>query len=423
MTERLLQFIWQFQYFNRQELQLETGGNVQIVFPGRFNTNQGPDFLEGKVKIGRTTWVGNIELHVQASDWKKHAHEEDKNYNNVILHVVWENDMPVSPKNIPLIVLHHRISKMLLGKYEEWMNSPLFVPCQKNLPQSAGIVWISWKSRLLIERLQRRSKLVEDYLQQNNHHWEETFWWLLARNFGYTINAEAFETIARTIRVSILAKHKNQIHQLEAMLMGQAGLLENDFTEAYPGMLKKEYCFLRKKYRLQPINQPVHFLRMRPGNFPTIRLAQLAMLVHQSSHLFSRVKETEEIGGIRQLLSLAANDYWHYHYLFDDISLFSKKVLGKQQVENIIINTIVPVIFSYGHLHKESIYTNRALQWLEEISAEKNAITRNWENLGVENKHAFDSQALIELKTRYCDKKRCLECAIGNGLLKAVDSG
>jgi len=293
MTEKLLQCIWQFQYFNRNELQTESGEPLQIIYPGKFNTNQGPDFLEAKIIIDKTTWAGNIELHIKTSDWEKHNHSDDKNYKNVILHVVWENDFYLPQNNIPLIILHHRVSKLLLIRYEEWMNSQSFIPCEKNISQVNEIIWTTWKQRLLIERLQRKSKLVEDYLHQNNNHWEETFWWPLARNFGYTINAEAFEAMAKTISVNMLAKHKNQIHQLEALLAGQCGLLDNDFTETYLIMLQKEYSFLKKKYQLQSINQPVHFLRMRPGNFPTIRLAQLAVLIQQSIHLFSVVKKLQ----------------------------------------------------------------------------------------------------------------------------------
>jgi uncharacterized protein DUF2851 len=418
MTEKLFQFIWQFQYYNRNELQTESGEPLQIIFPGQFNASQGPDFLEAKIKIGQTTWAGNIELHIKTSDWQKHAHDDDKNYNNVILHVVWENDLQVNENGIPLIILHDRVSKLLLMKYEEWMKSQSFIPCEKNILQVNDIIWTSWKQRLLIERLQRKTKLVENYLQQNNHHWEETFWWMLARNFGYTVNAEAFEAMAKTISVNILAKHKNQIHQLEALLLGQCGLLENDFTDTYPLMLQKEYSFLKKKYQLKSINLPVHFLRMRPGNFPTIRLAQLAVLIQQSSHLFSVVKEIAGIKMIKKLFAVEANDYWHYHYVFDEESSFKKKLLGQQMTDNIIINTIVHVIFAYGHLQKQPIYKNKALQWLEELSGEKNSITNGWENISIKNKTAFDSQSLIELKTQYCDERKCLQCALGNTLLK-----
>lgn len=431
MTERLLQFIWQFGYFNKSELITSSGERIQIIFPGQFNTNQGPDFLEAKIKIGKTIWAGNIELHLKTSDWKKHHHHEDKNYKNVILHVVWENDSnvngnPMAIGSVPVIELKERVSKILLQRYEELMKSSAFIPCEKSLsPGWAGIhsirelTWKSWKERLLAERLIRKSKTVETFLQQNNYHWEETFWWLLARNFGMKVNADAFENAARTIPLNILGKHKNKIHQLEALLMGQAGLLENVFKDDYSKLLKKEYKFLKEKYSVKPIHLPVHFLRMRPGNFPTIRLAQLAMLVHESAHLFSNIKEAGSVNIVRKWFDITANDYWHYHYRFDETSAFKKKKLGTTMIDNIIINTVCPVLFAYGNYHDENKYKDKALKWLEETAAEYNSITKGFQQLEIENKNAFDSQALIELKNEYCNKKRCLDCAVGNAILKS----
>jgi hypothetical protein len=242
---------------------------------------------------------------------------------------------------------------------------------------------------------------------------------LLARNFGIKVNADAFETIARSISINILAKHKTQIHQLEALLLGQAGLLEGKFTDDYPVLLQKEYKFLKAKYSLKSVSVPVFFLRMRPGNFPTVRLAQLAMLVQDSSHLFSKIKEAKTTKEVKAWLDLTANDYWHYHYKFDEASAFRKKKLGTAMVDNIIINTICPVLFAYGNYHDENKYKEKALKWLEETAAEKNNITKGFQKLGIENRNAFDSQALIELMNEYCSKKRCLECGVGNALLKA----
>lgn len=416
MTERLLQFIWQFQYFNNSELTTTAGEFIQIIFPGQYNTNQGPDFADAKIRIGKATWAGTVELHIKTSDWTKHNHQQDKNYNNVILHVVWEDDK--AGNNLPVLELKGRVSKILLHRYEELMNADAFIPCEKNIHSVRKIVWKSWKDRILAERLLRKAAIVDNYLQQNKYHWEETFWWLLAKNFGIKVNSEAFEAIARSVPVNILAKHKNQVHQLEALLLGQAGLLEEKFTGDYPLMLQKEYRFLQNKYRLKPISMPLHFLRMRPVNFPTIRLAQLTMLVHQSVHLFSKVKEVHSIKEIKQWFDVTANDYWHYHYRFDEQSAFKKKKLGNAMIDNIIINTIAPVLFAYGSYHKEQAYKDKALQWLESIAAEANSITKGFQRMGVDIKSAFDSQALIELKNEYCTKKRCLDCGVGNVLLK-----
>jgi hypothetical protein len=424
MTERLLQFIWQFQYFNKGELTTTAGEDVQVIFPGHYNTNQGPDFSDAKIKIGKTVWAGSVELHLETSDWKKHNHHDDKNYNNVILHVVVQrNSIPladnVQGNSIPVLELKNRISKILLQRYEDLMNSSAFIPCEKSIHTVKDITWKSWKERLLAERLLRKAKTVELFRQQNKDHWEETFWWMLARNFGIKINADAFEAIAKSISVNILAKHKNQIHQLESLLMGQAGLLEGKLTEDYPKLLQREYKFLQTKYKLKPIHIPVHFLRMRPGNFPTIRLAQLAMLITESSHLFSKIKDAGSVTEIKKCFDITANDYWHYHYQFDETSSFKKKKLGTAMIDNIIINTVCPVLFAYGNYHDEEKYKLKALQWLEEITAESNSITKGFIKLGIENKSAYDSQALIELKNEYCIKKRCLDCGVGNFLLKS----
>lgn len=418
MNERLLQFIWQFQHYNKDGLELTNGETLQVVFPGQLNKNQGPDFLEARIRIGNTLWSGSIELHVHSSDWNKHAHQLDPNYDNVILHVVWQEDQDIQSRFlIPVLSLEEKVPKFLLQQYETWMNSMSFIPCEKSFRTIPDIIWIGWKEKLVIERLERRSIMISHFLQQNNHHWEETFWWLLARNFGIVVNAESFEMIARSLPIAILAKHKNQIHQLEAMLLGQGGLLKQVFNEDYPRMLQKEYQFLKRKYHFMPIHQAVLFLRMRPVNFPTIRLAQLAMLVRESSHLFSRIKEVISVKDMRKLVNVTANDYWHYHYTFDDTSSFKPKIVGKVMTENILINTVIPVLYAYGYLNNEDKWKQKALNWIEEIAVEKNPVTMNFSKLGISGENAFDSQALIELKTKYCDEKKCLECAVGNALL------
>jgi len=437
VTERLLQFIWQFQYFNKNELTTAEGELVQVIMPGQYNNHQGPDFSNAKILIGNTTWAGTIELHIKTSDWNRHKHHEDKNYDNVILHVVWDDDggrNPIAtgsvpakekrngvPLSVPVIELKSRVAKILLQRYEELMLSPAFIPCEKSIHSVRDITWKNWKERLLVERLLRKAAIVENFLQQNNYHWEETFWWMLARNFGMKINAEAFEAIARSIPLTVLAKHKNQIHQLEALLLGQGGLLKENFEEDYPKLLQKEYKFLQSKYNIQPVQLPLFSLRMRPGNFPTIRLAELAMLVHESAHLFSKIKEVASAKEIKRFFEVTANDYWHYHYQFDETSVFKKKKIGVAMIDNIIINTVAPVLFAYGNYLNENKYKDKALQCLEETAAEKNLITKGFKQLNVENKNAWDSQALIELKNEYCTKKRCLECSVGNAILKQTN--
>lgn len=438
MTERLLQFIWQFQYFNKSELTSDSGETVKIIAPGQYNTHQGPDFSNAKIEIGDTLWAGNVELHVKTSDWKKHKHQEDSNYKNVVLHVVWEDDgkqnsVPFNsdqdrtplisgrnrvPATIPVIELKGRVSLMLLQRYEELMKAASFIACEKSILTVPDLTWKSWKERLLAERLLRKAKVVETYLQQNNYHWEETFWWLLARSFGMKVNADAFESIARSIPLNVLARHKQQVHQLEALLLGQGGLLEEEFREDYPKSLSAEYRFQHSKYKLKPGSGPLLFLRMRPGNFPTIRLAQLAMLVHESAHLFSKIKEADSVKNVKEWFNITASEYWHYHYQFDVPSAFKKKIVGSMMVDTIIINTVAPVLFAYGQYYGEQKYKDRALQWLEETAAEKNYFTNSFQKIGISNKNAYDSQALIELKTQYCERKMCLDCGVGNYLLK-----
>lgn len=421
MNERLLQFIWQFQYFNKAQLTTVDGTLLTILHPGRLNIDQGPDFSEAKIKLGNTTWVGNIEIHVNASQWNEHKHNGDPNYSNIILHVVWINDVQINDKNgaaFPTLELQPLVPKIMLQHYDQLMQSKGFVPCEDQLPVLSEMGWLAWKERLVAERLERKATVVLELLKQANNHWEEVFWWMLARNFGMKVNAAAFEQMAKSIPVNVLAKHKYQLNQLEAVLFGQSLLLNGHFKEDYPKLLQREYKFLSTKYNLKQINKAPDFLRMRPANFPTVRLAQLAALVFKSTHLFSRVLEIETIEQLYALLDVTANDYWHYHYLFDELTEYKLKNLGQTMMDNIIINTIVPVLFAYGMYHKNQAAKDKAVYYLSGLSAESNAITKQWRSRDVVNKNALDSQALIELKNNYCNEKRCLSCAVGNRLLK-----
>lgn len=422
MTEKLLQFIWQFQYFNKSSLVTEQGDVLQIIKYGSLNTNQGPDFLNASIKLNDITLAGNIEVHIKASQWHQHNHSTDNNYKNIILHIVWENDEQIFDDNnieIPTLVLQNLVPKILLERYAILMESSPTLPCSNFLPVLSGIGWLAWKERLATERLLDKSEIVMKTFAANNNNWEETFWHLLAYNFGLKVNADFFKQIAETITVTTLAKHKNQIHQIEAFLFGQANLLNENFTNDYPKLLQKEYLFLKKKHSLKTIQCNCMFLRMRPANFPTIRLAQLAMLVSNSSHLFSKIKEIKNVKEIDKLFSVTCNDYWHYHYtLTDEPNEYEPKKLGKQMIDNITINTIIPVIFAYGHYCKEDDYKLNAIQWLQEIKAERNNITKQWELYEIESKNAFDSQAFIQLTNQYCTKKNCLNCAVGNKILK-----
>ncbi len=420
MNERLFQFLWQFQYFNKKELQTTSGENLQIIFPGNHNSNQGPDFLQAKIKIDDTVMVGNVELHLFSSDWFKHGHQLDPQYKNIILHVVWEADREATIPHVSTLELQDRIPKALLEQYNDWMHQQDWIPCSQSVKMVPDLIWIGWKDRLVAERLERKSAYVLELLQKNKQHWEETFWQILAKNFGISINASAFESMAQSLKINLLAKHKNQLISLEALLLGQAGLLQKEFSEEYPRLLQREYRFLQQKHKLIPIKEAVQFLRMRPAAFPTIRLAQLAMLIHQSLHLFSKIREIGSLKSAIALLDAGTNDYWNTHYILDEPSPCKHKKLGGSMLQNLVINTLVPVLYAYGNYHQLDEYKNKALQWLEEIKPEKNKICAGWARLGVESSNAFSSQALIELKNEYCNHKRCLDCAVAANLLKQV---
>ncbi|MEX6687726.1 DUF2851 family protein [Danxiaibacter flavus] len=424
MTERLLQFIWQFQYFNRKSLLTTNNECLLVLVPGQLNHNQGPDFLEAKIKIDNTILAGSIELHLVASHWYIHSHHTDPNYNTVILHVVWQHDKDVTLANgsvLPSLELQPLVSILMLQQYEALMNSKSFSACENQLPLLSQIGWMSWKERLAVERLSARSQNVLELFQESGNHWEETFWWMLARNFGVKVNMESFESIAKSISINILAKHKSQLNQLEALLLGQAGLLNDDFEEAYPQMLQREYRFLKAKHGLEPALISPVFLRMRPANFPGLRLAQLATLVYSASHLFSKIKAADTIFELKGLLNITANDYWHYHYRFDEETTFKPKHLGDQMIENIIINTIAPVLFSYGQYHNEHRWKDKSVDWLSQLRSEDNNITKHWKEKGVSCTSALDSQALLELHKNYCNRKECLRCAVGSKMLKIAD--
>ena len=421
MKEDILQYIWKFQYYNNHQLTSTSGDEILVIHPGSHNVNQGPDFTEAKIKINDTLWVGNVELHINSSHWNLHNHSADENYKNIILHIVWNHDAEIKDangNNLPTLELQSRVSNLLLEKYKQLGENGHFIACEKLPHQLGELSLTSWKQRLVAERLLIKSENIFQILSETNFHWEETFWWLIAANFGLKVNSEMFKKIAQSLPLSVLAKHKHNLIQIEAMLFGQAGLLKKDFQEKYPIMLQKEYRFYQKKYQLQPVDGELFFLRMRPANFPTIRLAQLAMLIHNSEHLFSKIKETDSVAEVKQMFSLEANDYWHHHYIFDEKAEQKIKSLGKQMIDNVIINTIVPILFAYGLHHEEEVYKEKAIKWLEEIYAEKNSITKGFESLHYSNNNAFDSQAFIQLKNAYCNKTLCLECAIGNSLLR-----
>src|SRR5450432_568677 len=423
MTEKLLQFIWRNRYFNQQGLVLTTGERLTIEYPGEENTDQGPDFSNARICINGNYWIGSVELHLFSSGWIKHNHSEDSNYRNVILHVVWKQDRPDINRNIPQLELCGRIPRLMLDTYAGWMHKPSFIPCETSVLKTGSKKWESWASTLLIRRLNRKMQGIFDSLRGNQYHWEEQLWWMIAANFGNPVNSHAFETIARSIPFSLLAKHRHQFIQLEALLLGQANLLEPVFRDSYALLLKREYHFLKKKYGLRKIYEPVHFLRMRPENFPGIRLSQLATLSSENISLFAWTLTCESIKELRNKIMVRANDYWHTHYVFDKTSPFRKKMLGSSMCNNIIINSIIPLLYTYGKLIPDQAVLKKAISWLEQMPAEHNQVMGGWKRMGITVKKAAGSQALIELKKQFCDQRRCLECEIGKQLLEPDKTG
>lgn len=421
MNERLLQFIWQFQHFNTRALILSSGESLQIIHPGAWNHHQGPDFSSARIKIGDTLWAGNIEIHILASDWYKHAHDGDPNYQNIILHVVWQEDEILRDAKghcIPTLVLAGKIPGVLMDRYTQMMDTVRQVPCHHFLPGANELVWYAWKERLMIERLERKSAGIIKQLQQTGNHWDEVFWQQLASGFGSKTNAVFFEQVSKTISFAILQRHRNMPVELEALLLGQAQLLQKKRTDAYYQTLSKTYQHLKRKYRLtSPAGQPA-FLRMRPASFPTIRLSQLAMLLHYRVNLFDVVRNTESIDNLIQVFHVKASQYWNQHYRFDEPASPSLKWIGRQMTVHLLINSVIPMVFSYGLERNLQPYKDKAIQWLYALEAEQNRITRYWQSAGIHNRCALDSQSLIELNSQYCVNKRCLDCAIGNRLLR-----
>lgn len=421
MKEDFLHYIWKMKCFDFRQLYTTEGVPIEIVDFGHHNLHAGADFLEAKIRIDGLMWCGSVEMHLKPSDWVAHQHDNDPSYQNVILHVVYEvatEGRQLAYPNLPTLELKPYITPQIFQKYWQLQNNAHWIPCQHHLYKVPNLTKTIWLDRLLIERLNRKSIVIMTALQQNGGNWEETFWQFLAKNFGAKVNAEPFEWLAKATPNLILAKNRHSLFQIEALLFGQAGFLAADFSEAYPQRLKQEFDYQQKKYALCPI--PVlswKFARLRPANFPTIRLAQLAQLVQRSVHLFSKILELERIDDLRTLFQVEAAGYWLDHYRFDTPSVARTKSLGEDTFQLIVINTIAPFLFAYSAYRKEEHLRQRALDFLEMTTAEKNNIIENWQTLGIEYQTTAQTQSLIELKTQYCEAKRCTACSFGHFIL------
>lgn len=417
MEEKLLQYIWQFQLFNRSDLRTADGASLQIVHPGTPNHAQGPDFLEAKIRVGDTLWAGSIELHVHPSEWHRHGHSGDAHYANVILHVVWEDDA-THDLTIPVLELQSRVPKLMLGKYAMLMASPGNIPCGLEAARVDEVIWLSWKDRLLAERLTQKSDRVLQLLAETSGNWDAVAWRLLARQFGQVQNSDLFEAVARSLPLSILMRHRHSLPDLEALLLGQCGLLHESHRDAYVLQLSESYRYLIAKYQLQPVRQPINHLRMRPAGFPSLRLAQLAMLLHTRPRFFTEWLDAEHPDQVMMSMQVTASDYWKNHTRPDVAAAPRNSKTGNSFLERILLNAAIPLLFAYGELNGEPEIKEKALAWAACLPPEKNTVTEGFEKIGIGNAAASDSQALLQLQHAYCGKRRCLECAVGNALLR-----
>ncbi|MFN5334955.1 MAG: DUF2851 family protein [Bacteroidota bacterium] len=417
MNEHLLHYIWLHRLFNLRGLSTEDNQSILIVHPGQYNKDQGPDFLHARIQIGGIEFSGSIEIHVKTSDWYQHDHTGDPHYKNVVMHVVWEHNVPFD-QTIPVLCLNGRVPLFLLHQYDHLMSKNQMIPCATQITKVKPLIVSMWKERMFAERLTMKTEQLNALLIQNKQNEEEGFWQMIFRAMGMPVNSDAFETIFKNIPFRIWLQSSGVIQVIESLLLGQAGLLDDEFEDAYLKMLKREYVFYKKKYSLQSLYLLLSNLRMRPAHFPAIRLAQLGMMMHQYPDLYSRMMQCDSVVAMKQIVMVTANDFWHYHYSVKQKSDFREKQLGEQMASLILINAVLPFRYLLASNKRNIPEQLKVIEFFTQIKSERNRITQGWHQLGVEADRAFDSQALIHLHKHYCQHKRCLECAIGKEILK-----
>ena len=421
--EEILHFVWQFQYFDQQELMTSSRLKLQIIKPGMINANSGPDFFNARIKINEIEWAGNIEIHWKASEWNQHGHEQDEAYANVILHVVFEEDTIIYNhlgEVIPTLVLKNRINTNLLFRYQQMLKNKYFIPCERllhnDLPYEGLTLFIE---KLMIERLEQKTSFITQILHNNRWDWEDALYKCILRAYGFKINAEPFFQLALQLPLKIIVKHQYHIHQLEALLFGQAGLLQKELNDPYLKKIKSEYNYISKKYSLQPMSISAwKYSRLRPSNFPDVRIAQLAAFLHHQPQLLSRMIELKTLDQARQFFTFPVSEYWLNHHILDgNVTPYILR-LGKSSIDVLITNVVVPFLFLYGKERGNETLVERSFYFLQSMHEEKNNIIQQWKKLGFQIQNAFESQAFLHLKNNYCDTKRCLHCVIGHQLLK-----
>ncbi len=418
LMEQLLHYIWKYRLYNNK-LVTNEGHPIEIIDTGTPNTNEGPDFFNAKIRIADKIWVGNIEIHCSSDEWYKHNHHTNPTYNSVILHVVENLNKEVfDAGNRAVAQCKITYPATLRDNIDFLIHSDTSIPCRNHLASIPSIHIGGWINTLLIERLERKAHDIEKHFKRTNGSWEEIFYILLCRNFGFGLNADIFERLALSIPLSYIRKHADNLQQIEALLFGQASFLEDDSDDNYYNELKKEYGFLKGKFNLTPL-KPSFFcrLRIRPSGSPYIRIAQLAKLLHTRKNLFSKIRECCDIGQLRLLFHENASEYWQTHYAFGEESPKKSKYLGNSSLDVIIINTVSPILFAFGKKTGNEELCELSLYFLENIKTESNYIIRDFSSAGLKARNAYESQALIQLKKEYCDRRKCLFCRIGFKIL------
>lgn len=423
MKEEFLHYIWQHQYFDKSDLHTVEGEPVQALRVGMYNTDAGPDFKEAIIRVGEVEWSGSVEIHLRSSDWRRHQHQLDFKYNQVVLHVVWEADEAVRRTDgtaIPTLELKNRVNLGILHTYEQLRRAPYAIPCAGFWPQVPDITKTMMLGRALTERLEMKGEEVLQVYSQLGNDWEATAFQMLCKGFGFKINQEPFERLARALPMQVVRKHQHSLFQLEALLFGQAGFLTEPVDDYSKG-LAKEHAYLSHKYNLQELTMQRHhwnFLRMRPANFPTVRLAQLAALLHKHKGLFSTIIQTEGVKNYDALWQAPVSAYWQKHYTFGAESKAVQVQLGKSSAQNLTINVAAPLLAAYAVHTDQQEHLDKAVNLLEKVKEASNRITRQYEELGWKAASAADNQAALGLYKRYCQPVNCLRCAIGNKIMK-----
>ena len=417
MNEHLFQYIWLHRLYDAYQLMTEDHQSVFIIHQGTYNHHQGPDFLYARIRLNNIELIGSVEMHIKTSDWYQHRHTGDDHYKNVILHVVWDHDVDFNLP-IPVLCLKGRVSSVMLQQYISMMKKDTRIPCAAHLPGTDKLKIDQWKERMLAERMLYKVNNIRLYMEKNKYHEEQVFWALLFRNMGMPVNADALETIYRSVPFNVWMKCRMRIQVMEALMLGQANLLSGEAEDDYTIMLQHEYRHIKRKYNLQSPYILISNLRMRPAHFPLMRMVQLAMLWHMQPDLYTFMMREDCILHMRKKLMVSANDFWQYHYAITSSSARREKQLGQSMADLILINTIFPFRYYHAILSGKEEDREKVLDFYDQISAENNKIIREWKCLHVPVSKASDSQALIHLYNNYCMQKRCLECAIGASIIR-----